>query len=181
VLGIDDGPFEKGQSGTVPVVAVMMEGADLVESVAVSAFPVDGDGATGFLADWVGSLRSNAALHGVVLGGITLAGLGVVDMPRLALELGLPVLAVTRQDSSTSQLASAVRAAGLPDRLDSIVRAPPSVVIDAGLHAALAGISPADARLLLRATIRKGHMPEPLRLAHLIARALVLGESKGRV
>ena len=32
VLGIDDGPFDKSTDTTVPIVGVMMEGADLVET-----------------------------------------------------------------------------------------------------------------------------------------------------
>ena len=34
---------------------------------------------------------------------------------------------------------------------------------------------------LARATLGKAQLPEPLRIAHLIAAALVSGESRGRV
>jgi endonuclease V-like protein UPF0215 family len=34
---------------------------------------------------------------------------------------------------------------------------------------------------LVRAALAKSGVPEPLRVAHLIARALVRGESRGRV
>ena len=50
VLGVDDGPFEKGVSQTVPLVGVTMEGSDLVETVAITEFPIDGEDVTGFLA-----------------------------------------------------------------------------------------------------------------------------------
>lgn len=53
MLGIDDGPFAVRAGGEATIVGVMMEGPDLVEAVAVTRFPVDGDGATGFLGDWV--------------------------------------------------------------------------------------------------------------------------------
>ena len=42
VLGVDDGPFEKEQSGPVPIVGVMMECPHIVESVSVGSFGVDG-------------------------------------------------------------------------------------------------------------------------------------------
>ena len=120
VLGVDDAPFEKRQQAPVPIVAVMMEGADLVESVAVSSFAVDGDDATGFLAGWLGGLRSLASVQAVLLGGITLAGLGVVDVAQLARRLDTPVLVATRREPSDAQLAQALSAAGLqrtrPDR-----------------------------------------------------------------
>jgi endonuclease V-like protein UPF0215 family len=67
VLGIDDGPFEKRQRAPVPIVGVMMEGADLVEAVAVTEFPVDGAGATEFLIDWIRGLRLHPTLQGIRL------------------------------------------------------------------------------------------------------------------
>ena len=88
---------------------------------------------------------------------------------------------MTRKDSADSRLSDALRAAGLAERVAVVERSPRAVRIDHGLHAALAGIDPSDARRVLRACVRKGNLPEPLRLAHLIARALVLGESRGRV
>ena len=78
VLGIDDGPFEKRQREPVPIVGVMMEGADLVEVIAITGFPVDGAEATAFLAEWIRGLRLRPTLQGIALGGITIAGLGVV-------------------------------------------------------------------------------------------------------
>ncbi|MCZ6596076.1 MAG: DUF99 family protein, partial [Planctomycetota bacterium] len=98
VLGIDDGPFEKYADGaSAPIVGVMMEGADLVESVAIARFPVDGDGVTDFLADWIASLRSRPALQCLLFSGITLAGLAVLEPQRLAGRLGLPVVVVNRK------------------------------------------------------------------------------------
>ena len=73
-----------------------MEGADRIESVAMGEFPVDGEDVTGYLAGWIGGLRTRPALQGVILGGITVAGLAVVDVADLAERLGLPVLVVTR-------------------------------------------------------------------------------------
>lgn len=181
VLGIDDGPFEKHQPQPVPIVGVTMEGADLVESVALSAFPVDGAGATEFLARWVLGMRARAGLHAVVLGGITLAGLGIVEVAALAARVGKPVLAVSRRSTNRSELARALRAAGLEDRLPLVREAPRAFRVHDGLWVSAAGVEREAAARILRATLRKAQLPEPLRLAHLIARALVLGESRGRV
>ena len=84
ILGIDDGPVDKRSRAPVPVVGVMMEGADLVEAVAITHFPVDGAGATDFLARWVNGLRLRPALQAVVMGGITIAGLGILEVERFS-------------------------------------------------------------------------------------------------
>jgi endonuclease V-like protein UPF0215 family len=64
LLGIDEGPFVKGQAERVPVVAALCEGASVLEAVARTDFPVDGAGATEFLVEWIGSLRAVSALQG---------------------------------------------------------------------------------------------------------------------
>jgi endonuclease V-like protein UPF0215 family len=181
VLGIDDAPFDKRQPQPVRIVAVLMEGNDLVEGMAVTEFPVDGGDATGFLSEWIKTMRWEAALHGVVLGGITLAGLGLVDLEDLARRLGIPVLAVTRRATAKSGVGEALIAAGLADRLPIVQRSPPAIRVRPGLHLAFAGTDREHAIALIEATLLKSRMPEPLRLAHLIGGALARGQSRGRV
>ena len=180
VLGIDDGPFDKQVDQKVRVVGVMMEGGDLVEAVAVTDFPLDGDGAAEFLARWIAELRFASALHAVVLGGITIAGLGVVDISRLAARLGLPVMAVNRQAPADKPLIRALQTAGLDDRIRIVETTPRAWGFSDGLFVAHAGSSREDARRLLEATLNKSQLPEPLRLAHIIGSAITRGQSYGR-
>lgn len=180
VLGVDDGPFDKHRSRGTPLVAVMTEGADLVEGVAITEFPVDGDDVTGFLADWIGGLRFRPALQAVVLGGITIAGLAVVDVAALAGRLGVPVVVVNRRAPENQRLAGALRAAGLAERMALLERSPAAFELAPGLHVSAAGCDRETAAAVVRATRRKSGLPEPLRLAHLVAAALVKGQSRGR-
>jgi endonuclease V-like protein UPF0215 family len=181
ILGIDDAPFDKMQQRPVRVVAVLMEGNDLVEGMALGEFPVDGADATQFLAQWIKTMRWADAMQAVVLGGITLAGLGMVDLTDLARRLAIPVLAVTRRETTQSRLCEALNAAGLADRLPIIEHSPPAIRVRDGLYVAFAGTDREHAIALVEATLRKSRMPEPLRLAHMIASALEHGQSHGRV
>jgi len=181
VLGVDDGPFEKYRPGAcAPIVGVMMEGHDLVEAVAITEFPVDGDGITAFLAGWIRARRFAPALHGVVFGGITLAGLAVLDANALARELGAPIVVVNRKGRSDEPLRGALAKAGFADRASLLASAPPSFALSVGIHASVAGGDAALAAELIARTRAKSDLPEPLRLAHLFAHALVRGESRGR-
>ncbi len=181
LVGVDDGPFEKRRSSDTPVVAVVMEGRDLVEGVAIRRFPVDGADATSFLSEWLLGLRFHSGLQGIVLGGITLAGLGIVDITELARRTRLPVLVVNRRDPSSSRLTGAFRAAGLASRIPILAGTPPSFRSTRGIYLACAGMSPERADTLAAASSHKADLPEPLRLAHLIATAIVHGTSRGRV
>jgi endonuclease V-like protein UPF0215 family len=162
-----------------------MEGNDLIESVALGEFPVDGDGATDYLASWIAGLRARPMLQAVILGGITIAGLGLVDVTALAERLDLAVLVVTRHNPARSDLADALKAAGLHARLAVLERIPHAYGIgpepSRGLYLAHAGVPRVEAERLLNATLGKAKLPEPLRVAHLIGQAIVLRESKGRV
>jgi len=180
VLGVDDGPFDKGVSRTVPLVAVTMEGPDLVEAVSVTKFPVDGEGVTDFLADGIGNLRVRPAVQGVLFGGITIAGLAVIDVCALASRLGVPVVIVNRHEPRDQPLTEALQSAGLEHRRAILARAPEARCVNGRIYAAAAGGEAKAVAALVRATLGKSDLPEPLRLAHLIARAIVKGESRGR-
>ncbi len=179
-LGIDDAPFDKAQTDLVPLVAVMTEGPDQVEAIMVGSFPVDGADVTEYLQEWLGRSPALPGVQAVLLGGITIAGLALVDVDALARGLDRPVLIATRRDPARSEVAAALKAAGLEDRRGILERAPPARMAAPGLHIACAGIDWHRGAELARQSLRKGRFPEPLRLAHMIGQAIVLGHSKGR-
>ena len=180
VLGIDDAPFHKDQSQEVPIVGVMMEGATLVEGIAIGSLAVDGEGATEYLGQWIRGMRWHLTLQAVVLGGITIAGLGIIDLEELAQQLKLPVMAVTRHNPAPSQLSHALTVAGFQARLSLLERIPTAEQLEPGLYMAIAGAERTYGAKIIRATLNKARFPEPLRIAHLIGAALVSGQSKGR-
>ena len=180
VLGIDDGPFVKHVTEKALIVGVMMEGADLIEAVAVSRFPVDGAEVTAFLGSWIEGLRFRPALQCVLLGGITIAGLCVVDVEQLSATLRLPVVVTNRKLPTNALLVRALESANLQARIPIVDRSPAPFAVSEGLFAAQAGADREWAARLLRVTRLKSELPEPLRLAHMIARGIATGESRGR-
>ena len=181
ILGVDDAAFEKSQPAPVPIIGVMTQGAALVESVAMTAFPVDGAAATDFLATWIEGLRVYPSLQSIVLGGITIAGLGVVDIGALSDGLTLPVLVFNRKNPARSVVCSALRSAGLADRIAIVERTPVATRLGPGRYLTWAGVDEPTARHLLSVSVNKSSYPEAIRIAHLIGKAIVDGESRGRV
>jgi len=94
--------------------------------------------------------------------------------------LNLPVLVINRREPSNERLREALQRAGFAERIALLDRAPEPFPVAVRLHAAVAGADAERARQLVRGSVRKSDLPEPLRLAHLIARAMVMGESRGR-
>lgn len=181
IFGIDDAAFSKRQTEPVAIIGVMTEGADLVENIAITKFPVDGAGATEFMAQWVSSLRFRPSLQCLVLGGITVAGLGVVDIRDLSNQLSLPVLVFNRKDPARSDLCRALGTAGHRDRIAIVQQEPPARHLGPGRYLSWHGADERTALRLLDLSAKKSNYPEAIRIAHLVGKALTAGESRGRV
>jgi endonuclease V-like protein UPF0215 family len=177
-IGIDDGPVVKHAGRSTIVVGAVLSGPTQVEGFLTTSLAVDGDDPTSHLARWITGSRFHPLLRVVFLRGITIAGLSVIDLPALARGTGLPVIAASRTPPESSTLASALDAAGYPDRKAAVARAGPATTWR-NLHVETAAIAPHEAWALLDLFAGKSSFPEPVRLAHLVARAVVDGESRG--
>lgn len=180
VVGIDDGPFDRSRRGDVLFVGTVCAGPRL-EGVLRGTVRKDGSNAGDRIASLVAGSRFAEHLQLVMLQGIALAGFNVVDLHGLHARLGLPVLVVARHRPNLAAIRSALldHVAGGRRKWALIEKAGPMEPL-AGLFVQRAGVTLAQAELVIERTAVNGKLPEPLRLAHLVAGALVTGESRGR-
>lgn len=178
-LGIDDGPFTRGSRADVLVVGAVYNAAQFEGLLSTRVRP-DGFNATGRLADMLVGSKFRRQLHLVLLDGITLGGFNLVDLPRLASAVGIPIVAVMRRPPDLAAFYAALdRLSGAARRRRLIQRAGP--IHRAGtLRFQAAGIAPEVAQAMIRQSVVQGAMPECLRAAHLIASGIVAGESGRR-
>jgi uncharacterized protein len=176
LAALDDGAFSRRQS-RAPLVAVVWSAPDEIEGVCVGSVEVDGRDATACIAALVRTTRQFEGVRGVLLDGITFGGFNVVDLDRLHRDLRLPIVAVTRGPPQFDRIRAALRkyfprdAAVRWRRL----RQHRLFTVPTGARPILAtavGCTRADAVAVVRRATRRGHWPEPLRLAHLIAHAV---------
>ncbi|MFN7088048.1 MAG: DUF99 family protein, partial [Burkholderiales bacterium] len=181
VIGFDDAPFARSHRGDVMIVGVVYAGIR-PDGVLSSKVRRDGANATRVIAETVRRSRFYPQLHAVLLQGIAFAGFNVVDLGALHCALGLPVIVVTRRRPDLAAIRRAllghVRGGARKWRL--IENAGPMETL-AGLYVQRAGIDRAAAESLLRRLAVHSAMPEPLRLAHMIAGGVTAGESANRV
>lgn len=179
VVGIDDAPFERAHRGDVAVVGTVFSGARL-EGVLSTRVRRDGVNATRAVADMIARSRFAPQLQLVMLQGIAVAGFNVLDLAELARTLDLPVLVVARQPPDLVAVRAAlarVRGGGRKWRL--IERAGPMEPC-ARVWVQRTGLSAAEAERTVAELAVHGHLPEPLRAAHIIAGGIARGESSGR-
>jgi len=105
----------------------------------------------------------------------------VVDLQRLHQATGLPVLVVARHlpDFQAIREALLQRVPG-GARKWRLIEAAGSMEPMAGLYVQRCGITPENAARLLAGLQQNGHLPEPLRVAHIIAGGVTTGESRQR-
>jgi uncharacterized protein len=180
VVGFDDGPFQRvgGRRDVLLIGAVCAR--TRLDGVLSARVRKDGWNATDRMADLL--LESQFARHAraVLLGGIAVAGFNVVDIHRLNARLARPVLVVMRRSPRYHLIRSALeRLPGGARRWRLIERAGTPEPVR-GVLVQRAGLTLTEAGALLAATTLHGKLPEPLRLAHLIAGGVTTGRSRGR-
>ncbi|MHC1709146.1 MAG: DUF99 family protein [Methanomassiliicoccales archaeon] len=183
VLGIDDGPFVKGQ-GRAPLAGVLVCPPGYVEGVMISSCQVDGEDANEAILGMVRDSRFSEQVRMVMVDGAALGGFNVVDVRKLSDDLGVPILTISRDEPNMLSIRDALKA-HFPDwerRFDIVSRnrVRPVEVPDGRVFVTSEGIEEREADAMVRRCIVRGCLPEPVRLAHLVATALVRGESRGR-
>jgi hypothetical protein len=180
VIGVDDAPFARDHRGDVLVVGAMFA-ARRLDGVLSARVRRDGADATRKVAEMVRTSQFFAQLHAVMFQGIALAGFNVIDIHALSEQLDRPVLVVARRLPNLEAIESALRSRirGGEAKWKMIERAGP--MERAGdVYVQRAGLDLAEAMALLRAFHVHGKIPEPLRVAHLIAGGVTTGRSRGR-
>jgi hypothetical protein len=175
VLGIDDGKFVPHSKYHVLVVGVVFRGGYWLDGLMSTSVVVDGLEATEKIADMIVASPHYRQLRVVMLNGITLAGFNVVNIKQLNAKTDLPVIAVTEKKPDLERVHAAINR--LPDSEERW-----KAVVDAGetfpvtthggkqqIYAEATGITWEHATEVLRLTSTRSKIPEPLRVAHLVA------------
>lgn len=180
VIGFDDGPFRRESTEPVRIVGVVCARTRL-DGVVSGFVGRNGDDATARITELIESSQFEGYVRAVLLKGIAVAGFNVVDIHALSGHLGVPVLVVLRRPPDYAAVRAALTAIGIDAeaKWERICRAgEPQRVRDLWVQAA--GMTLERVAPLLAATTLHGHIPEALRVAHLIAGGIGSGRSRGR-
>lgn len=175
VLGIDDGVFVPQKKGKALIVGVVYRGGLWLDGVMHTKIEVDGLDATEKIASMITSSPHYAQLRVIMLNGLTFAGFNVVDIKRLYTITKLPVIVVSREKPNLDEIKKALE--NLPrkeQRWKMIENAGKLIEVNvkntgSTLYVQLAGLNEKDARKIVRITSTRSNIPEPLRVAHIIA------------
>ena len=179
VIGFDDAPFENRPGACVNVAGVVCAGTSF-EGMVWGNVHKDGDDATKALIQLLSHSKFYAQVHLVLIDGLALGGFNIIDLPELAQRLERPCVSVMRKPPNMAGIKTALD--HLPDtakRLNLIHKAGPIHTYEPFYFQTQGGNPDTVGTILKRLTIQ-GHVPEALRLAHLIGSAIITGQSSNR-
>src|SRR5690242_6973868 len=183
VVGFDDGPFDRTPPGTRARggARVLLVGAvcarTRLDGVISGKVRKDGTDATARVAELVRGSQFDGHVRAVLLNGIAFGGFNVVDIHALAEALERPVLVVARRPPRLALIREALARLPGGDRKWRLIEQAGPMERARGVLVQRVGLSLREAEDLLAATTLHGNLPEPLRLAHLIAGGITTGKS----
>ncbi|MHB1709100.1 MAG: endonuclease dU [Thermoplasmataceae archaeon] len=175
-IGIDDGPFEKGKDAFSTMVGVLMRADFLIESVSMKKISVDGTDSTGRIIEMVeNDFKRNAAV--IMTYGVTFGGFNVADLFKVNLETAIPVISITRKRPDMSSVFSAI--ANTQQEADYKLGIMKSYHIQefilengSSIFINPIGIDAKSSSSFIKKLTRTGNIPEPIRIANIVASAL---------
>ena len=183
ILGIDDSALI---SNSITIIGAVFRGGEWLDGVLRSEITRDGMDATDVIIEMVASTKHYNQIRIIMLDGVTYGGFNPVDIVRIYEETELPVIVIMRACPDFEKIKTALE--NLPEpqerlkiirragRIMRVVTRDPSNPI----YIQCAGIDREDARRIVQLSSTRSNVPEPLRVAHLIATGVVCGESRGK-
>lgn len=176
MVGIDDGTFRPNRRllQKAPIVAILFRNLQIMNSE-VGLVQVDGTDANRVLMKLLKRMRYDV----IMLSGISFAGFNVVDIGNLAASTQRPVIAITGEKPDNQAVRVALR-----DHFTDwenrwrMIRAAGRVHgfkphrEDPTLYFEVRGGSTALAKRCIAATAKISRLPEPIRVARIVARGL---------
>ncbi|NPA75893.1 MAG: DUF99 family protein [Euryarchaeota archaeon] len=183
ILGVDDSHFTPHTHGTVMVAGVVMRVSGYIDGFLTTSITIDGTDATEKIAQMARG-KYHRDIRVIMTQGITFGGFNVLDIRALAQHAGAAVIVVSRKKPNLESMREALKK-HFPDWKEryALLTAVPIEKISNGEHALWiqrVGIESDEALQIIHATTVRGAVPEPVRLAHLMASAIYFGESKGK-
>ncbi|MCW1296889.1 MAG: DUF99 family protein [Candidatus Parvarchaeota archaeon] len=182
ILGFDDAPFDKDKDEEVLVIGTVFRGNKSIDGVISFKVKVDGDDATEKLIHVINGTKHKDQIRIIMLDGIAFGGFNIIDIKKLYDEIKIPVIVLMRKIPEYDKIKEALKKfPNFSEKWKKIEGAGKIIELRKGkIYFQFIGIDEEKAKQVILQSILRGDVPECLRVAHLIASGIILGESRGR-
>ncbi|TGC11097.1 endonuclease dU [Methanolobus halotolerans] len=183
ILGIDDSALI---SESILIVGAFFRGGLWLDGVMRSYLTRDGMDGTDTIEEMVKSSKHYTQIRIIMLDGITYGGFNTIDIVHLYEETGIPVIVLMREYPDFGMIRKALEYLPHKDLREEIIAKAGKI---SKVHTKntlnpvyiqCRGIDIKDAARIVKLSATRSNIPEPLRVAHLIATGIILGESRGK-
>lgn len=183
ILGIDDAHFDFFKDKKALLIGTIFRGGSWLDGILKTEIEVDGLDATKKIVQMVKKTK-HKDLRVIMLNGLTFAGFNFVDVEELFKKTSLPIIVVIREMPNFRKIKSALKNLSEKEqRWGCIEKAgkPKKIFIKKKkfIYVQHYGIKFEDAKEVVKLSATRSLLPEPIRVAHLIASGIALGESRG--
>ena len=179
VIGIDDAPFKKFSKGNVLVVGTVFRGGSFLDGVLSTKAAIDGNNATKKIAEMINKCKFKPQLQCIFLDGIAVGGFNVIDVKELNKKTKIPVMVIIRRKPDIKKIKETLIRIKKKNKIKLLDKAG-SVIPIGKIYIQLSGLSIEKAKEILKIVCTRSLIPEPVRIAHLIASGITFGESRGK-
>jgi endonuclease V-like protein UPF0215 family len=179
IIGIDDSAFNKFKDKEVLVIGTFFRGGSFIDGVTSTSVKVDGSDSTSKLTKMIKKSKFFPQIQAILLDGIAFAGFNVIDIEKLNSKTKIPVITIIRRMPDIANIKRILKKIKKASKIKLIEKAGKPIKIK-NIYCQFIGIKKQEVEKLLKITCTHSDIPEPIRVAHLIATGIVKGESKGR-
>ena len=179
ILGIDDAPFNKFKKGNVLVVGTVFRGGTWLDGLLSTKVKIDGNNSTDKLIEMINKCKFKPQLQAIILDGIALGGFNIIDVEKLSKKTKIPIIIVIRHMPDFKKIKTTLKKLKKESKYKLIEKAG-KVYKTNKIYIQINGLSLKTAKEILKITCTRSLLPEPIRIAHMIAAGITTGESKGK-
>lgn len=180
VVGIDDAFLDNKYS---IIIGVILRGKHVLEGILSSKICIDGFDANDKIKDMIIGSNYLKQIKVIMLDGITVGGFNIVDITSLYNDTKIPVIAIMKKQPDFDKIYAALdNLTGKDKRIEKIKN---SGGINSFFHNGnkifyqMAGFDKReDCEFVIKKFSVNSIMPEPVRIAHMIASGITRGERK---
>lgn len=177
VLGVDDGFFVPGKKGSALLVGVVFRLDGCVEGILSTRVRVDALDATRKIVKMLLDSKFAEQVSFILLSGANVAGFNIIDVGRLSEKTGKPVIVVQRRKPDMRKIFLALKKFSDFEERKGLFEGLGEIHSFKNIFFQCHGVGAGEAEALLSKCIFHSNIPEPLRLAHLIASGTTMGQS----
>jgi|GEM_PF-5122979 len=171
---VADGSFNREKQKETTITAVTTQGKFYIENIETTRVKIDGENATNKIIELNNEKNSVKQSNLFLLQGTTIAGLNVINIPRIYEKTKKPVITVLSKKPSEEKIKKAIKKVeNSEEKLKKLNENPKyRKHEEKNIYYSSIGLNNKETERIIEKMIHKGNYPESLRITKKIARSI---------